>query len=278
MENIVSNLTIQYLDELDSEPLDHYKGFLRDACDQSPPAHGMDWYGMRYRELASDPIWFANSLVVNSEREGYGSQRIWLFADLIRDQYTATLVRGHSIDESQHSRMFIRLLELIFPNSVDDELRSALFELSPGYTKKRNPGIGPATVSCSDEEILDEIIQVNLVEIRSLFLQLLLRPVALAYCPPGNVVKVKRILDFLLRDEVRHIEYSARCIERVVAAGKAELVRVHMIERQAGLNDITCSEVEGEEYRFCGDCTGCSRSCALLSSLPSRRASAEARA
>jgi hypothetical protein len=272
MGNIVGQLTRTLLERVKSEPLEKYDAFLSEACDTNPPAHGMDWYGARYRQLALDPLWFANSLVVNSEREGYGSQRIWLFSNLISDRFTAELVRGHSVDESRHSRMFIRLVELLFPAAVDNELRAALTDFSPGYTRRTNPGAELRSGTCSEDEILDEIVQLNLVEIRSLFLQLLMRPVVLAYCPEESLGKIIRILDSLLTDEIRHIDYSARCIERAAASGWENFLRSRMIDRQADLNAITCGEVGREEYGFCGGaCKGCSRSRQLLSSLASRR-------
>jgi hypothetical protein len=52
-----------------------------------------------------------------------------------------------------------------------------------------------------------------------------------------------------LRDETRHVRYTARLIERAVADGERAFVAVTMRRRLALLNRITLSEVGRPERR-----------------------------
>lgn len=273
MTSIVSEVVLTSLQSTGAPPLRTYARALVDACDAQSPVYGMAWYGIRYRALGRDADWFVNSLVANAEREGYGAERIWQFANLVSDEGVARGVRNHSIDEAKHSRMFVRLIELIFPTALDQELRDALWQLSPGYTQRRHPPILPTDSAVDVDAIADEVIQINLVEVRSLMLQLLLRPLALAYCPPSTRERSERILERLRADEVRHIAYSARAIEGYAEEVGEAYVLERMQARMRDLNAITADEVERECYQLCGDCTGCSRSQALLAQLPSRSTS-----
>lgn len=248
--SLIPSLVSDSLQRIGCKNLQTYLNFLTQACKVHPPEYGMAWYGESYRKLACDSTWFASSLVVNAEKEGYGSQRIWQFANRIADTEIAQLVRSHSMDESRHSKMFIVLLNNIFPNLLDKSLYSELTNLSPGYTKRSQPEILPILPEnqLSELRVIDELIQVNFVEIRSLVLQLLLRPVVLAHSQTHNKTKIVGILDSLLIDEVRHIEYSAACIEKAATKGHLDFVHETMICRQSDLNELTLQEVELENY------------------------------
>jgi hypothetical protein len=89
---------------------------------------------------------------------------------------------------------------------------------------------------------LDELIQMNIGEIRTRIHQLLLRPVIMIHCPPEGRAKLQRILDSLLGDETRHIEYTARLIEKAMEAS-AGFVRHTMKQRLDEFNQITLEEV-----------------------------------
>jgi len=256
--NPVAAITLSRLQTLGYN-FPNYSEWLVAACDIHPPPYGAQWYGLLYRDLAHDPVWFANSLLVNAEKEGVGSRRIWDFSRLVEDARAAASIQKHSIDESRHSRMFVKIVDYVFEAALTDELRQEYFRLSPGYTRSTNPGNSRSAkdLLLSATETIDEIIQVNLVEIRSLILQLLLRPVVLAYAPSSAQTKITRMLNGLVRDEIQHIAYSAGILETEVARGHAEFVRFSMISRQADLNSITCEEVAREQFNGCGECRAC---------------------
>lgn len=238
-----------------------YFKYLEEACSDMPPPYGERWYGVLYRELARDPVWMANSLLVNAEKEGLGSRQIWKFASVMPVDEYANLIRQHSIDESRHSRMFVRLLDYTFETALTNELRAEFLRMSPGYTWSKNPGNRnhSNTGLLSKFEAIDELVQVNLVEIRSLVLQLLLRPVVLEYAPPSFRDKIDRMLMELALDEVNHIAYSAGCLELEAQNGNAEFVHCTIRNRQTLLNTITCEEVSKERFEMCGDCRACTR-------------------
>jgi hypothetical protein len=238
--NVVARLTTRALEDHGVQGLPNYRRMLTIACNERPPPFGRKEYGELFRASAADPQWMALSLATNSQSEGEGSQHLWDLAASTRDTDIARQIQHHAIDESRHSRTYVALLELIF--SVDESLATSLRQLSPGYTRatpliarKGSPFAHPATV--------DELIQMNIAEIRTRIHQLLQRPVLLAYCRPDRRAQVRRILDALLVDETRHVAYTARLIERAAEeSGVAEVVDL-MRERVRDFNEITDDEI-----------------------------------
>jgi hypothetical protein len=85
--------------------------------------------------------------------------------------------------------------------------------------------------------------QMNIGEIRTRIHQLLLRPMILAHCPKENRDRLTRILDSLLADETKHIEYTASLIEEFIEEGHSSFVYQTMQKRLAEFNQITLTEV-----------------------------------
>jgi hypothetical protein len=245
----ITNLVKQSMEPLITIPMDRYMQMLADAEEAYPPVYGRASYGAEYRQKARNIDWFVTSLVTNAEREGFGSRQIWRFSQIIARPDMAKLVRGHSIDESRHSRMFVKLLDLCVPGGITPAVRADLFALSPGYTAN-SPYYPPSEISnvLNDDQLIDELIQINLVEIRSLILQRLLRPVVMAYYSGQQSQKIVRMLDILLQDECKHIEYSARCIEALVGHCGTDLARNTFVQRQHDLNEVTSREMDVGDY------------------------------
>jgi hypothetical protein len=246
--NNVSELALHYLQSFGIPAPTAYASFLREACETHPPPHGMAWYGNTYRQLARKAEWFANSLIINADKEGYGARQLWKFSVRMENALLSEAVRRHSMDESRHSKMFVGILNLIFPSALEEGFRAQLQELSPGYTPRTHP---PTTLAAPGEllperRVMDDLIQGNFTEIRALILQLLLRPVLQAYARPEDRARLLRISDVLIRDETRHIEYSAQFIEQYAAQGNREWVRAAMIDRMKSVNDVSLAEVSVE--------------------------------
>jgi hypothetical protein len=252
--NNVSELAIDYLQRYNCPVSEDYKTVLREACNINPPPHGKAWYGKLYRQFARDPEWFASSLIVNATEEGEGSRGVWQFAKQIEDRQFAELVRSHSIDESRHSKMFVALLDIIFPTKIEADYRAELQALSPEYYHHKHPSIEPVSADkmMDEQQVMDEIIQINLLEIRALILQLLLRPVLQAYATPENLPRVTRMSDLLIYDETKHIEYSAYCIGKYMESDRFQpcaernraAAREMMISRQKTVNEMFLEDVE----------------------------------
>lgn len=241
----VPELTLQALTELGVKGADFYALCLRRACDKHPPPFGMAWYGERYRSVALDPHWLAASLVANAQKEGEGSRKLWRLSARANDPLVAEAVWRHAVDESRHARLYIAMLDAAFPNAVDDKLRPELLALSPGFGLTHKPETVPPAAR---ESVIDELIQMNLGEIRTRIHQLLLRPMISAIAAPQALPTVQRILDALLLDETRHIAYTARLIEQASRSGHGAFVEQTMTLRLADFNDLTLHEVGIEQF------------------------------
>jgi hypothetical protein len=246
--NNVSELALQYLRAYGTPAPDTYAAFLSEACEAHPPPHGMAWYVNLYRQLARDHDWFAHSLVINADKEGFGARQLWRFSLLMENESLADAVRRHAMDESRHSSMFVGVLDLLFPTSLEADFRASLRELSPGYTQRTHPPttLAPPSERLPEPQVMDNLIQGNFTEIRALILQLLLRPVLQAYAEPETRAKLLRVSDRLIHDETKHIAYSAGFIERYAAQGHREWVRATMLDAMKSVNDVSLAEVSVE--------------------------------
>jgi hypothetical protein len=240
--NVVAGLTVNALRRLDGEARPHYRRALTTACRKSPPVFGTRRYGDVYRATAVNPYWMATSLMMNAQREGEGAGQLWDLAVSTVDESIAAQIRQHAIDESRHSRAYIALLDLAFPGAVDEKFHAELTTLSPGYHRHspRDPHPGspfahPITV--------DDLIQMNIAEIRTLIHQRLQRPLLLAHCAPERRGRLTRILDVLLADETRHIAYTATLIEAFARTGGARETKQLMQERLSDFNAITLEDL-----------------------------------
>jgi len=238
--NAVAQLTFAGLGEAALRELPKYSNELQEACAEHPPHYGKAWYGEKYRSVAVDPFWMANSLIANAEKEGTGAEGLWTLAARTADADIAEQVRQHAIDEARHSKLYIKMLSIALPDAVSVDLLAELDKLSPGYKQNDFP---PKLPKKKPEAVLDELIQMNIGEIRTRINQLLLRPVLTQHCPAEKLRQLERILDSLILDETMHITYTAKLIEKAINAGHGEFVKLTMRRRLAEFNDITLEEV-----------------------------------
>jgi len=236
----VADLTLSALRSAGIHGIEGYSESLISACDQHRPPFGMAWYGDQYRSYARDPQWLAASLVANAEVEGDGARKLWRIAGYAERENEAKLVQQHAVDEARHARLYIYMLDTVFPGALDEQLQAATKAMWPpismGVTLNRS---APVTAL----RLLDDLVQMNIGEIRTRIHQQLLRPVILAHCPASERERIARALDALLRDETRHIGYTAELIEQANKGGHEEFVRVTMAKRLAQFNEITLNEV-----------------------------------
>jgi hypothetical protein len=130
------------------------------------------------------------------------------------------------------------MLNLAFPDLADNDLRAPLASLSPGYNQRsRFEAIqGSAYASAVT---LDDLIQMNIAEIRTLVHHIIQRPMLLPYCAPERRDRLARLHNRLELDEGRHIGYTAALIEEFATRGKADAVKRLMLERMSDFNVIT---------------------------------------
>lgn len=236
--NAVAELTAKALCPRGGAAWRHYREALATACRKAPPPFGTQAYGEIYRDAARDPNWMALSLIQNAEGEGEGSRHLWDLAACTPDARVAAQVKAHAIDESRHSRAYVAMLDLAFPDVADDEFHASLTALAPGYTH-RSPLAAQEGSPYASAITLDDLIQMNIAEIRTLVHHLLQRPVLVAYCAPERRGRLARVLDSLRRDEIGHIAYTAALIEDFARRGKGSTVKRLMQERMSDFNEIT---------------------------------------
>jgi hypothetical protein len=239
--NVVAEMTISALREGGGCEMPKFEEMLNSAFETYDPPFGQAWYGELYREKARDPRWLATSLVLNAEKEGEGARRLWEMAACTADAAAADQVRRHAIDEARHAKIYIGMLDTAFPGCADDALRRQLDAISPGYTLKDSP-------ERSDEAAdftytLDELIQMNMGEIRTRVNQLMLEPVLMAHCRPAGRARISRMLNSIINDETKHIAYTAVLIEKAIRSGHEKVVRDILFGRLGEFCDLTLEEV-----------------------------------
>jgi hypothetical protein len=241
----VADLTLDALGARGAGSLPLYAACLRKACESEPPPFGMWWYGEKFRALASDPNWLALSLIQNAQVEGDGSRKLWSLAGRTPDPAIADHVRRHAVDESRHALLYLAMLKVAFPHALDAELSALLVNVSPRYGSHHVPAV---LAPSSDDWVLDELIQMNIGEIRTRIHQLLLRPMVHAHATEEARPILQRVLDALLLDETRHIAYTAKLIEAAAVGGKRSYVESVMLQRVHDFNVITIREVGAELF------------------------------
>lgn len=242
----IVDLVFAELERHGAPALPNYADALSKACREAPPPFGMAWYGDVYRSRATDPSWIADSLVANAAKEGEGSAKLWQLAGATRNHTTSDLVREHAVDESRHARFYISMLELAFPEVMQDVLVNSLYALSPGYSSTTVPPVLPEK---PEVRVYDDLIQMNIGEIRTLIHQLLMRPVLLLHCPEANRARLQRLLDALREDEARHILYTGNLIDQFYVRRK-QFVEDVMIDRLREFNRITIDEIGDPTLEF----------------------------
>jgi hypothetical protein len=244
----VAQMTLAALREETELEVPLYGAALFAACAARPPPFGTAWYAERYRALARDPSWLAASLVANAQKEGEGARWLWELSGRTSDPFTAECLRMHAVDESRHALFYLAILDAAFPAVVDAGMRAQLQTLSPRFGYRERPAPLPPE---HPDVILDELVQMNLGEIRTRTHIVLLRQMIGLHCAAAGRDTAHRLLDKLLADVTRHLAYTARLLENAIAAGKGELIELTLVERLEEFNQATLSEV-GED-RFLGD-------------------------
>lgn len=238
--NVVAEITLEALKQHELGPLERYSECLRNTFEAHPPPFSASWYGDQFRELARDKEWFANIIVGNASTEGWGSSKLWYLAGKTEVAHISELIQQHAMDEARHSRMYSSMVERLFPGTVTEALRSEFKTLAPVYRHGDRPErLPPYTL----QDVLDNLLQMNVAEIRTMVNQMLARPVLLTYCPKESQAPLTRMLDKLMWDETRHVGYTAHLIDTALATGDAAFIQDLAPTRIIQLNELTLDEV-----------------------------------
>jgi len=223
---------------------------VREANDAATPPYVTAEYVNDYQRRAYDPFWLSSCLVANAVKEAEGAHQLAVFAGRIPAGMSGAVdtVLRHAGDEAKHARVFVRLLDMIFPDAeLSPQLRDDLEHHLPSPAMKLIHSDRPPY---SVEQVLDEISQINIGEIRTRINQLILRPVILAHTPAESRSKVATIVDNLLDEECQHIAYTAALLERYAGDAGAHFFRTTYVHRFQRFNHRTLCELKGADLNL----------------------------
>ena len=107
-----------------------------------------------------------------------------------------------------------------------------------------------ACAPSSLEQVIDELVQVNIGEIRTRIHQLLLRPVIMTYSAEMDHSRLSGLLQSILSDETRHVAYTATLLEAFIDQDEhlQDFIRTTFRQRLREFNEITLDEVDGRSF------------------------------
>jgi hypothetical protein len=203
-----------------------YANYLR-ALERAARTVGPVFAGQEYAGVFSDvsgiPEWMVVSLITNAEREGDGATRLWSMASRTAASGYRARLQEHAVDESRHSLLYLSLLDLCFPSSVEARFRRELASLSPRLSMHSELRVFPGS-PYGRPASLDDFVQMNIAELRTTLHHVLQRRALEKHCPPAAWPRVRKILDSLLNDELYHVAYTAEIINGAPAHTLEELM------------------------------------------------------
>ncbi len=237
--NAAAKLTV---DAIDGTSLDRYTGLLQATFDSDPPPFGTAAYGDHFYAHARHPDWLAGTLAQNAQVEGDGARKLQDLVSRVADPALTNLIWRHAVDESNHARHYESILYLVFPDVVvDPDTAAALHRASPSL---RLPDPPAESTPSSDAVIYDELIQMNIGEIRTRIHHCLFTSVLVQIVPETNKDRLARLLDTILADETNHIAYTARLIDSKTADPEwYDWALACFAQRTREFNELTVTQV-----------------------------------
>jgi hypothetical protein len=225
-----------------SEDVGSYLMYLEAAVASEPPPFFAAEYGESFRAQVGNPVWVIQSLISNAIKEGEGSRDLALIADSCASAGLYSDLAEHVTDEAKHCRMYVSLIDTVFPTAVPDHVREAIVSKYPPARYSRQPG-----TQIGDWKLLDYLIQINLGEIRTRLHQKLMEPVLEAYCPDDNKDRLCSTLCALASDECCHIRYTASRIGALAREFRSIDVQALFSRRVEEFNLYTLRELGDQE-------------------------------
>lgn len=187
-----------------SVDVERYVSFFEQSVAHEVPPYFLHSYGTSFRLHIENPVWVIQSLVSNAIKEGEGSRDLGAVADACDELEISADLAVHIGDEARHCRMYVQLIDTVFPEALPEAIRTEIVSKFPPLTYR--PALSTRK---SSWKILDYLIQINLGEVRTRVHQKLLEPVLHAYCPSENREALCRTMCKLSEDECCHIQYTA---------------------------------------------------------------------
>jgi hypothetical protein len=239
-----------YIDELLAvvrehvdDDLPHYSDALRVAFADVEPVFTRRRYAEFFWQCATRvPGYVPRVILANGPAEGEGSQKLFeLWRSVHSNREVEHGVLKHAVDESRHSRLFVRLTEAAFPEFLSEEAGARFEATLPDI--RRKPRV-KAPMPIPTDHVIDHLVQMNIGEIRTRLHMHLFAPIVFGLTPRDDRTKTRRILDVLVRDEVRHIGYTAVLMEAWARDGADDLIKRLYAGRLRTFNRITVEQTE----------------------------------
>ena len=219
----------------------NYAESLRSAFANFSPVFTQEHYADFYLACASqDPAWIPSNVLANARKESDGSRLLYELWRRVRDNLLLEDdIMLHIRDEIRHSKLFISLAELAYPDIAGQpfvtQLRKELFALDSAEISKD-------TAILTEAHIVDHLVQMNLGEIRTRVHISLIAPLISAFTPEMNRPKVQKLLASLVDDETSHIAYTAKHLEAMLPGIGSEAMNQLFTRRLRDLHQYTLDE------------------------------------
>jgi hypothetical protein len=188
------------------------------------------------------PGYVPRVVLTNGKAESDGSVKLLeLWQQMKGDPGAEEQVMTHATDESRHARIFVHLTEFAFPNHFAAESLKRFEETLPDVRKMSH---AKAAEPLPEDHVIDHLVQMNIGEIRTRLHVHLFAPVVCAMAPESNQSAVRALFKGLVRDEVRHISYTASLMERWSQGGARKLIRDLYLGRLHAFNGITYDQTQ----------------------------------
>lgn len=239
-ENYIQDL-LAIIREHAQDELPFYTDCLLGAYSRVDPVFLRQGYADFFWHCASTvPKWMPKVVLSNGKAESEGSNNLLSLWKQVHDQdFVADQVMIHAKDESRHSRMFIRMVQLAFPGFATqadlDDFERSLPDVRKGSHEK-------LVTRLPTNHIIDHLVQMNIGEIRTRLHMHLFAPVIHNFAPGENKASIRGFLNTLVGDEVRHISYTALLMERWAEAGDFSLIKNLYLGRLNTFNKITIEQ------------------------------------
>ncbi len=216
--SILCDLVVQWCTTNNKATPSVYLDLLEAASKKSSPSFVTFEYGERFREITSNRHHFAIQQINSAVEEASGAERLlYLIGELPQnDLGLEKKFRKHAEEEIFHHSLFIEIFDNVFSDvKISETLRAQVESCLPSFEECTS-----SNVKVTQKRILEEVVQINIGEIRNLVQLKLSVPMVISHCWNESYMdRCKEIMDRLIHDEGGHIYYTAILIERLIDAG-----------------------------------------------------------
>jgi len=232
---------LQHLRQRFNNDLVHFSDCIRGAFADVDAIFWREQYlAFYWRCVTTVPGYIQDVVLANADAESDGSRGLHaLWRGVQEAPEVEKGIEHHFRDESRHARLFLHLTDLAFPDYLDcsvlSEKRRGIFDATTASRDK-------ADVKESVGSLLDNLVQMNIGEIRTRAHMFMIGPVLTAYAPSENKERVDGILSGLVYDEVSHIGYTACLMEEWARTGHKQLISDLYARRLRDFNAYTLAQ------------------------------------